>query len=251
MLNLPKLIGHRGVKNLSPENTIDSIILAKKLGLHWIEIDVKISKDLIPIIFHDDSLERTTNEKGLPVDYLYKDLKKLDAGSFFYKQVTKIYIPTFEEVLLLCEKKNISLNIELKPNKGFEKENVLSIAKILNNSKFSNQYYFSSFDLNSLIMMKEILPNANYGFLIHEFKKDRTLNDIKMIAKKYNLFCCGFNKDIINSEIIDEISENDLIITVYSKINVSVNEANALWSQGVKSIFIDDPTEFKFFRYLN
>ena len=57
-----------------------------------------------------------------------------------------------------------------------------SIAKILNNSKFSNQYYFSSFDLNSLIMMKEILPNANYGFLIHEFKKDIML----LLKDNYN-----------------------------------------------------------------
>ena len=245
MLNLPKLIGHRGVKNLSPENTIDSISLAKELGLHWVELDVKISKDLIPIIFHDDLLERTTNGKGLPVSYLYKDLKKLDAGSFFYNQATKIYIPTFKEVLLLCENKGISLNIELKPNKGFEKENIVSIAKILNNYKFSNQYYFSSFDWNSLIMMKEVLPNANYGLLIDEFTSDINLNEIITIAKKYNFFCCGFNKDIINSEIIDEISGNDLIITVYSKINLSVNEANVLWSKGVKSIFTDDPTEFK------
>ena len=246
MLNLPKLIGHRGVKNLSPENTIDSIILAKKLGLDWVEFDVKISKDLIPIIFHDDSLERTTNGNGLPIDYLYKDLKKLDAGVFFYNQSTNIYIPTVEEILLLCQNKSISLNIELKPNKNFEKENVLSIANIISNSKFSNQYYFSSFDLDSLIMMKEILPNANYGFLVDEFKKNRTLNDIIMIAKKYNFFCCGFNKDIINLDIIDEITANDLIITVYSEKNLSVNEANILWSRGVKSIFIDDTTEFDF-----
>jgi glycerophosphoryl diester phosphodiesterase len=232
---------------LSPENTINSINLAKKLGLNWVEFDVKISKDFIPIVFHDDSLGRTTSGKGLPIGYYYKDLKKLDAGSFFYNQATKMYIPTFEEILLLSQNKNINLNIELKPNKGFEKENVESVAKTLNNSKFSNQYYFSSFDWDSLIMMKEILPNANYGLLVHEFKKDRKLNDIKTFANKYNFFCCGFNKDIINSEIIDEISKNGLITTVYYKKNLTVIEANELWSKGVKSIFIDDPTEFNLF----
>ena len=247
MINLPKLIGHRGVKNLSPENTIDSISLAKKLGLNWVEFDVKISKDLTPIIFHDDSLDRTTNGIGLPIDHMYKDLKKLDAGSFFYKRETNLYIPTFEEVLSLCEDIDISLNIELKPNKGFEKENVVSVAKILDNSKFSNQYYFSSFDWNSLIAMKEIIPNAYYGLLIHEFKKDRNLDDIKTVADKYNFFSCGLNKDIINSEVIDEISKNNLMITVYSELNMKINEANELWSKGIKSIFIDDPTEYKFF----
>ena len=245
MLNLPKLIGHRGVKNLSPENTIESINLAKKLGLNWVEIDIKISKDLIPISLHDDSLERTTNGKGLPIDYLYRDLKKLDAGYFFYNQPTKIYIPTFDEILLLCHDKNINLNIELKPNKGFEKDNVLAIQKILNNSKFSNQYYFSSFDWDSLIIMREILPYANYSLLVDEFSKNRTLNDIKIVAKKYGIKCCGFNKKIVNLEVINEMLKNNLIVTVYSETNLKVNEVNELWSIGVTSIFTDDPTEYK------
>ena len=72
MLSLPKLIGHRGVKNLSPENTLNSIRLANKLGLEWVEIDVKIYKDSIPILFHDDSLNRTTNGDGLPIYFNYK-----------------------------------------------------------------------------------------------------------------------------------------------------------------------------------
>ena len=76
MLNLPKLIGHRGVKNLAPENTLDSIELAHKLGLKWIEVDVKITKDKIPIVLHDDSLDRTTNFKGLTIDFLYEEIKK-------------------------------------------------------------------------------------------------------------------------------------------------------------------------------
>ena len=89
MINLPQLIGHRGVKNLSPENTIDSINLAKNIGLEWVEFDVKISKDFIPILFHDDSLERTTNGKGLPINYYYNDLRKLDAGYFFIMKQQK------------------------------------------------------------------------------------------------------------------------------------------------------------------
>ena len=245
MLNLPKLIGHRGVKDLSPENTLDSIKLAKKLGLDWVEVDVKISKDFIPIIFHDNSLERTTNGEGLPINYLYKDLKKLDAGYFFYKKATEIYIPTLEEILLSNDE-NIQLNIELKPNTGFEKETIISIAEVLKKIKFSKDYYFSSFDLNSLIMMKNILPDKNYGFLVHEFTKDQTLSDIVKLSNKYDFFCCGFNKDIINSEIINEISKNNLLITVYSNNNFTVTQANELWSMGVKSIFIDDPTKFNF-----
>ena len=69
MLNLPKLIGHRGVKNLSPENTIDSIYLAKKLGLNWVEVDVKISQDLVPFL---QSLVTPPTPKEPPQPFLTK-----------------------------------------------------------------------------------------------------------------------------------------------------------------------------------
>jgi len=245
MLNLPKLIGHRGDKHLSPENTINSIELAKKIGLNWVEFDVKISKDQIPILFHDDSLERTTNGVGLPIDYNYKDLKKLDAGYFFYKQDTEIYIPTFQDILLLTEIKNININIQLKPNEGFELENVRAIAKTIKNSKFSNEYYFSSFDWKSLIAMKEIIPNANYGLLIDEFNNNVTLDDMLIISGKYNFFCCGLNNKIINSDIIEKVSQNNLILNTYSKNNIEVDEAKDLWTMGINSIFIDNPLKFK------
>ena len=48
-LNIPKIIGHRGVKNLAPENTLISILEAIKIGLKWVEVDVKISRDEIPL----------------------------------------------------------------------------------------------------------------------------------------------------------------------------------------------------------
>ena len=69
-LKLPKLIGHRGVKDLCPENTLESIAMALELGLTFVEIDVKISKDKLPILLHDDTLDRTTNGSGLVIDYV-------------------------------------------------------------------------------------------------------------------------------------------------------------------------------------
>jgi len=245
MYSPPKLIGHRGVKNLSPENTLNSIELAHKLGLKWIEIDVKISKDLIPILLHDDNLDRTTNGKGFPTDYNYKDIKKLDAGLFFYNYSTKIYIPTLKEVLSFCKKNSISLNIELKPNCGFENQNVNAVAKLLKSFNFNKQYYFSSFDWNSIILMKNLLPNANYGLLINEFNQNISLKNAIDLCNKFNFSSCGFNIKIINSNVISQMKTNNLITTVYSEENLKPYEAKELWLNGVNSIFIDDPSKFK------
>ena len=245
MLNPPKLIGHRGVKNLSPENTLSSIELAHKIGLKWVEVDIKISQDLVPFLLHDDTLTRTTTGEGSPTNFKYNEIKKLDAGIFFYKHSTKIYTPTLHEVLIFCEKNNMGLNIELKPNLGFEKKNVISIAKLLRSFNFTNQYYLSSFDWNSIILMKELLPSAYYGLLIDDFNNNIFLSNALEICKKYNFSCCGFNKEIINIDIINEVNMSGLITTVYSENNLKPNEASELWSKGVKSIFIDDPSEFK------
>ena len=87
-LNVPKIIGHRGVKDLAPENTLESIIEAFRIGLKWIEVDVKISKDNIPFLLHDDLLDRTTSGKGYPYNYLYKeilDLGFLNKGTYIIK----------------------------------------------------------------------------------------------------------------------------------------------------------------------
>ena len=242
MLSLPKLIGHRGVKNLAPENTLDSIELAHNLGLKWIEVDVKITKDKIPIILHDDSLDRTTNFSGLVIDFLYEEIKALDAGSFFFNYKTNIFIPTLEDVFNFCIKHEMGINIELKPNKGFEIDNVKAISKIIYKYQDRSNFYFSSFDLKSLLEMKKIFPNFYYGLLIDNFENTCSLQEYIKICNNYNFFNLGLNKRLINNEIINEIKKNNLIITTYSDKNIKLIEANDLWKLGVTSIFIDDPS---------
>ena len=117
---LPKLIGHRGVKDLKPENTLESIITAFDLGLECVEIDVKVSKDNIPLLLHDDTLDRTTNGSGLVCNFTFDEINQLDAGYYFYKSNTEIKVPSLTSVLDLVKKKQKYLNIELKPNKKYE-----------------------------------------------------------------------------------------------------------------------------------
>ncbi len=244
MLNLPKLIGHRGVKNLAPENTLNSIEFAHKLGLKWVEVDVKITKDKIPIILHDDTLDRTTNAKGLLVDFLYEDVKKLDAGFVFYNHSTKIFIPTLEDVLHYCKENNIGLNIELKPNEGYEIDNVQAVSKVISKFKDYNDIYFSSFDLKSLTEMKKFFPNSYFGILVDNFENSYSLDDCLKVCNNYNFFNFGLNQNLINSEIINKIKKNNLLITTYSDKNFNPMDANDLWKLGITSLFIDDPRKF-------
>ena len=240
-LKLPKLIGHRGVKDLCPENTLESILKAFDLGLSFVEIDVKISKDRVPILLHDDTLDRTTNGSGLAIDYDYENIKKLDAGKFFYKENTNIFVPKLEDILSLCTNYNGNLNIELKPNKNFEKENVYQIYKIIKNIN-QIDIFFSSFDMISILEISKLYPQSIRSFLLDDFK-EYNIDDLISISINHDLKICGLNIDLVTTDIIKKIKESNMAITVYSDKNINLSSANDIFSIGVDSIFVDNPLD--------
>ena len=240
-IKLPKLIGHRGVKNLCPENTLESINKAFDLGLSYIEVDVKVSKDEIPILLHDDTLDRTTNGNGLVVNFNYEDLIKLDAGGFFYNKKTDIFIPKLVDVLKLCKIRNGNINIELKPNMGFEKINVRKIIELTKEIE-DVEIFYSTFDIKSFIEISNFFMNSNRSFLLDSFDEYSILDFIS-ISENYNANICGLNIEIISKEIIEKIKEKNLLVTVFSENNISLIDAKECFNIGVDSIFIDDPSE--------
>ena len=240
-LKLPKLIGHRGVKDLCPENTLESILKAFDLGLSFVEIDVKISKDRVPILLHDDTLDRTTNGSGLAIDYDYENIKKLDAGKFFYKENPNIFVPKLEVVSRLWSNYKGKLNIELKPNKNFEKENVYQIYKITKNIK-KIDIFFSSFDLISILEISKLYPQSIRSFLLDDFK-EYNIDDLISISINHDLKICGLNIDLVTADIIKKIKESNMAITVYSDKNINSSSANDIFSIGVDSIFVDNPLD--------
>ncbi len=240
-IKLPKLIGHRGVKDLCPENTIESISKAFEIGLTHVEIDVKISKDEVPILLHDDTLDRTTNGSGLAIDYNYNDIKKLDAGKFFYKKDTNIFVPKLKDVLNLCNNNNGNLNIELKPNKNFEKTNIYKIYELTKNIK-TIDIFFSSFDITSILEISMLYPQSERSFLLDDFK-EYNIDDLISISINNDLKICGLNIDIITTDIIKKIKENNISITVYSDKNINLPNANNFFSLGIDSIFVDNPID--------
>jgi glycerophosphoryl diester phosphodiesterase len=111
------VIGHRGYPEKAPENTISSILEAAKVGCSTVEFDVMLTKDEVPILIHDDTLDRTTNGTGVVNTYLYSDIRALSAGIKFTSdnQYVNEKIPSLAEAIGVLVSQNLNANIEIKP----------------------------------------------------------------------------------------------------------------------------------------
>ena len=97
--NKNTIIAHRGASEIAPENTIIAFQYAKNNNINWIEFDIQLTQDYIPVVIHDSNLDRTTNStENINIDQIkYNDLKKLDAGSWFNTKFKSTKIPSFQE----------------------------------------------------------------------------------------------------------------------------------------------------------
>ena len=92
------MIAHRGASGMAPENTLAAFHKALEVGADAIELDVRLSRDAQVVVIHDRWLDRTTTGTGPVGTYSLKELKSLDAGSWFGPQFKGERVPTLEEV---------------------------------------------------------------------------------------------------------------------------------------------------------
>ena len=142
-----KIYSHRGYSSKYPENTLIAFAKALEYDADGIECDVQLTKDRVPVIIHDEKINRTSNGKGYVKDYTYEELLHFDFARHKPGDYGKLPIITLRELLLLIQdsKKFITLNIELK-NDRFNYEGMEEI--ILNEVKdFEDKMaiFYSSF----------------------------------------------------------------------------------------------------------
>ncbi|MCL2200651.1 MAG: glycerophosphodiester phosphodiesterase [Oscillospiraceae bacterium] len=154
-----KIYGHRGSSGVCPENTMLSFKTALEQGADGIELDVQLSKDGVPVVIHDETLERTTNGTGFVKDFTATQLQTLNAG-----QSEKI--PTLEDVLHLIAGTSAELNIELKTVPFLYTDIEEKVLSTVHKAGAENMVIYSSFHLPTLLRLKSICSNARIAWLL-------------------------------------------------------------------------------------
>ena len=170
-----QFIAHRGYSAERPENTIASFDLAVESGFPFIELDVHLSKDGVPVVIHDFEVDRTTNSSGLVSEFTVNELQSLDNGSWFVMDSGEThppqYIPTLEEILIRYRDR-AHIVIEIKSP---QPELITSMRELLRSYGwlpdapvgFGSVPGISiiSFDVTQLAFSKACLPELGHGFL--------------------------------------------------------------------------------------
>ena len=163
----PLWIAHRGGGSAAPENTLAAIRAGAAAGFGMVEFDVMLSGDDVPLLIHDETLERTTDGTGNVSAHSAHALRQLDAGRWHGPTFAGERIPTLDQALDCLLALDITANIEIKPATGFERRTgeVVALAVAARWHAGMRAPLLSSFSMDALEAAREAAPVLPRGLL--------------------------------------------------------------------------------------
>ena len=227
-----QVTAHRGCPTVAPENTAYSFEAALESDTDYIELDVQLTSDGQLVVFHDDTLERTTNGKGKLTDHTYAELMKLSAGCKFGNgtDFADAKIATLEEVLQLVGKEKM-LNIELK-DVGDSVRATEKTVELIEEYNITSSCYVSSFSYPLLKIVKRLDPKIKTA-LIANVATSTSFSRLKYID------AVSLNYIFVNQTIINTAHQSGKRVFVWTVDNRADIEQMMLL--GVDNIITNEP----------
>lgn len=243
---------HRGCSYLWPENTLQAFKAACKLPITGIELDIQLTRDKKMVVIHDEKVDRTTDGTGRVQSFTLDELRqlKIRTHSSWLGKEKYARIPTIEEVFELvkpyCLKKGILINIELKnsiiPYEGMED----MILETVNRWKMEEYIVYSSFNPDSVRLIKEKDPAVRTGILASpvsvclEFARTHPVDALHPFIK---------NLDVENIREQTDLPVRAWNVSKYEpfypeKGDVEMQDLKEMERKGVTDIFTNVPEKY-------
>ncbi|MBO5462651.1 MAG: glycerophosphodiester phosphodiesterase [Clostridia bacterium] len=164
------VISHRGANLVAPQNTIEAFRKSKEIGCDGFETDIHLTKDGVPVICHNFTIDETSNGTGAIKDMTLEELRSYDFGKYKGPEFEGVKIPTLDEFLSLSEEmgdKMKVLDIELKSERFGQAGTELAQKTIdaVKEHGLFDKLLISSFDPAILVVCKKIDKNCKTGLL--------------------------------------------------------------------------------------
>lgn len=232
-------IAHRGASYYAPENTFPAFQKAVEMNADMIELDVTLSRDQIPVVFHDRKLHRTTNAKGEVQNYYERELKELDAGYWFGSEFEGTQIPCLDEILKWAYGK-IALNIEIKkeavtpePKNGI----VQLINELVTAYQMSEQVIISSFSAEALKRCRAISSEVPTAYLVSPYAWGTP--NVYHHMKKMNAGGLNMKPGQMKKRLMNKLTKNHVPVWIYT-VDDEEEMVNVI-KKGATGIFTNRP----------
>jgi glycerophosphoryl diester phosphodiesterase len=227
---------HRGGSSAAPENTAASDEVARRARAEWIENDVQPTKDGVPVILHDDTVDRTTDGTGAIRSLTAAQVAGLDAGSWFAPAFAGQRVPTLGEQLDGLKTRGGNLLLEIKG--AHTRDSVARIVTEIRNRSMTGRVFVQSFEPQHLRWMRELAPELPLGLLRSTLDPDPVAIAKDLELSAYNPSDAAFRT---RPGIVAELHAQGVAVNVWT-----VDDAtrwNALEKAGVDGIITNRPAE--------
>jgi glycerophosphoryl diester phosphodiesterase len=215
------VIAHRGGAGLMPENTLGAFQNALALKVDYLELDAHLTKDGIPVIMHDPTLERTTDGVGQIGNYTLAQLQPFNAAAKSLSAKTKEPIPTFAQVLDLAKPTQVKVEVEIKvPPQGRYNGIEQKMLDEIVARDMIERVQISSFNLDVIKEVKTLNPaiktvalmSVDY-FRAYDLNTPQTIID-HVISLKASFI--AVNKDYLNAKLVQAAHSRGLLVEVWT-----------------------------------
>ncbi|NRN94417.1 glycerophosphodiester phosphodiesterase family protein [Lactobacillus helveticus] len=153
------IFAHRGLPVKFAENSLEGFRYAATHGAEGVELDVHLTKDKVPVVMHDEEIDRTTDDgSGYIKDYTLSEIRK-----FHLKNGEPV--PMLRELFEILQDKDLYINLEFKTNKVHDKGIEAIVLALAKEYHFVHPIIFSSFNYQTLKNCQRVDPHQQYCFL--------------------------------------------------------------------------------------
>jgi glycerophosphoryl diester phosphodiesterase len=224
------VVAHRGASALVPENTLPAFEAAWESGATWVEADTQPTANGVPVILHDDTLDRTTDGSGLVRALTARQVTALSVPG-----LPGAHVPELRELLGLLTPQR-ALLLEIKGEHSADE-----VRAVLDASRVTGQgdrVFAQSFEVTALEHLKVIAPAVPFGLLVEEIDPDPVGRCRAVGAVAYNP---DYREVIAHPTVVPELRDAGITVAVWTSDDPS--EWELLTRAGVDAIITNTPGE--------
>ncbi|KAH7961311.1 hypothetical protein HPB52_007667 [Rhipicephalus sanguineus] len=251
---LPSVFGHRGCALDAPENTLAAFQEAKKNNADGIEFDLTFTRDNVAVIFHDDTLERTTNGEG-PIDKItFEELRRLDASCKHPRaeRFPRERVPTLEEGVEECLRLGMRLIIDVK---NYDSRAVEVVDKLFRERpELYGRALVASFYHNFVYSLRSLNPGIvtaltwRPGFLAYEDMNNTRPRHEKFLAHLFDRMADWLLDKALHSGLVPYLTGASAVLISDNMISPEYVKSWHDWGIHVIAWTPNHPVEKDFFR---